>query len=232
MTSEHRQRTQIKQVITCAGDASQRDFQPLRRDAPRDDVETRGVERERGQDDSARPGQEARRAAPGDPDDRVQMPRNRSISGQRLMAVADRPAVDRASCEKGGCRCRTPPRPGDAHRTSIVVPLQDSEAHFERVEPVAEPAQIGGGPGARSRRLDQVASHDQPCNRRASEQSIESRQGLVQRVSRDAVSGGAPGPFITEVHIGDHRGSLPSMDRRPLRRELPRSQSEEARFPG
>ena len=53
-------------------------------------------------DDPSWPGQEARRTASGDPDGRVQVPRNGSIFRQGSMTVADRPAVDRAGRGQGG----------------------------------------------------------------------------------------------------------------------------------
>ena len=55
----------------------------------------------------------------------------------------------------------------------------------------------------------------------ADQEPIESRQGLVERMGRNTITGRAPSPLVTEMDVGDHRGPFADVDRRPFGRESP-----------
>src|SRR5262249_34235907 len=101
MTAEHGQRTQVEQIVAGADDAAHPSLEPIQGNAGGDNIEAGGVRRECGQDDPVRCGQEARRTISGNAYDRMQVARDGSISEQRSMTVADRPAADRASRGQG-----------------------------------------------------------------------------------------------------------------------------------
>ena len=57
--------------------------------------------------------------------------------------------------------------------------------------------------------------------RRSAEQGREPSECFFERMGNHAVAGGAPGPLISQVNVGDDRGSLCLMDGSPFRCELP-----------
>ena len=91
-----------------------------------------------------------------------------------------------------------------------------AEEHDQRdlavIQPSTEPGDLRGGSTARPGGLDQVAGHDKTVDPRAAQQAFEILQGLRQGMGRDRVSRGAPGPFVAEVHVGDHGRPLAGVD--------------------
>ena len=106
--------------------------------------------------------------------------------------------------------------------TSKVTPRPASQAPSRRTS--LERSTAG------ARRLDQVARHDQVSRFRAVEHECEACQGLIQRVGDHTVARRASGPFVSQMKVGDHGGSLAGVDRRSFGRELPALEQVDAAF--
>ena len=146
------------------------------------------------------------------------MARNNSVPRIGTMAVADRPARDRARRGQAGSPGCASIRPRRAERLRSWFPSSTSKLTPRAVEPAAEPAQVGGGSTARPRRLDQVARHDQTGSSGSRASSRSSRASVSSSEwAEHAVAGGASGPFVAKMDIGDHSGPLARVDRRPFR---------------
>ena len=112
----------------------------------------------------------------------------------------------------------SPPAPRPREESAIVVALEDEERHAPRSQPIAQPTDVLCGPSTGPGRLDEVAGDDQPRHLDVSEHPREPLHGLLERMSRHAITRRGPRPLVAQVHVGDHSTPIPRVDRGPFGR--------------
>ena len=178
-------------------------------DPGRADGQAGGVGRERGQDDRPRPDQKTRGGQAVRPEDRVVMARRsssgRGPAGGRARSSSPRPR--RSTAGPSRLAGRGSPGPGSARPPARAASSNSTQV---RRRPSA-----GAGDSTRSPATTRRAIGTRPSSAR------ELGEGLGQRVRRQAIAAGAPGPLVAEVDVGDHRDAFGRVDRRAFGGELP-----------